>query len=185
MRILHMSIFPNAQLARRRRFWNRRELAMVRAMQLPMSRRGVKLVALCPRDHRNLYEAYCQLSRDLVRRGEGPRWDAALLSSWWSWGAHRMVDTAITRTADLGGSHWLEAKCRNTMRAMLWRESNPSRRRVGRGILGLSAMRVASLTCLGKRWSKTRQEQGFVQTRLTTISAKRAPRGRWMIGETP
>lgn len=75
--------------------------------------------------------------------------------------------------------HWRVATYLEVMRAMLWRGSDPSTQRWGRGSRG---DRVDGATLFGRYVTTTASR--FVQACLRLSSAVQVPRGRMMIGET-
>lgn len=92
------------------------------------------------------------------------------------------------------------ATYREAMRAVLWRESDPERARLGRVLRGCTTRRwddplQAHCNANGYAdvpWQMVAQNKGkwqlmdtaFVQDRLRIKPSVQAPRGRWMIGET-
>lgn len=196
MRMLHMSIWPVLNWCAGGRYWNRQELQQVYSMMLQMSRRALNLWPY--RDE----EIKDYLRRTVHRVAKIPRWDQALLASWWRYAGH--IARLAAREPDRWISKiltWRDAAYRRSVRGLLWRSNDPTRQRVGRGSRHTTARRwddPLQHVCGGhtqglQPWQVLAQDKTrwaeLETVFLCTYSRRRRcaepPRGRFMIGETP
>lgn len=189
--MLHLAVFP--VLA-----WG-----AARTMQLQMCRRALNYWPWTSEDVPAYFRRTARWCDRVNHSAKAPRWDTALLSSWWRWGGHiaRLAhrDESRLLTAILG---WRDATYREAIRAMLWKRSDPTRQRLGRHRMGRPINRwedPIQETCNACApsflpWQNHAQDKTawdameitFVQRQVRICSEHAVvPRGRWMIGETP
>lgn len=124
---------PGSRMMLGKRYWARRGAREAQALQLRMSRRAVQL---WPVQSEGIQACFKRTARCFDRANQCatvPRWDTALLPSWWCWGGHiarlAVRDEARFLTAVVG---WRDAIYREALRGLLWRRWDPNRQRLGR-----------------------------------------------------
>lgn len=194
LRMLHLGAFPVINWCAGARFWTQTELRSARSFQLHMCRRAAQL---WPRQDEAIADYNRRIARwceSVLRSAALPRWDSAVLSSWWRWAgqaarqAVRFPETWLAQTLA-----WMDA------RPELAR-SRSGRPSVGRGLRGqgkrrwddpLQAVVDSHYPGTHRPWSELAQhrdqwktlEARFVQRALRISTA--VLEGRFMAGPTP
>lgn len=159
-----------------------------RTMQLRMCMRPLQL---WPRAGEYLPMCFRRTARwcdQLQRATRIPRWDSALLSVRWVRAMHfaRLASRDMTRLL-LTVLHWREAASRQSLRALLLPDTDPSRRRLGTHRIGRPVTRwedPIQTAQDGTVWES--MEASFVQRDAhPSPELDAVPHRRWMIHDTP